>query len=593
MNTTGLVRNLLLTAVLPLFAACSEEQVSVPPAQPAAAAQAGAAATSAADTVYLSGDIYRVDEANSRAEAMAVTDGVIVAVGSDAEIGALAGADTKRVDLGGRMVMPGIHDMHVHPKEAGETHHFQCGFPFSLRIDEIIAKIRECAAATPKGEWIRGGQWAMELLDGEPVPHRALLDAVTTEHPVYLGDSTVHGAWLNSLALQKLGIDASTPDPNGGTILRDPDSGEPTGVLIDNAAYDVLSELPVYTHAQYETALEWAMLEMNQVGVTTIKDALTDSYGLAAYKRLADAGRLSMKVKASLGWKMSWIDSAEQERSNIERRAEFSADRLDPNFIKIMLDGTPPTRTAGMLEPYVADEAHGADFLGELIHTPEQLAEDVVYLDAQGLTVKIHATGDRAVRVSLDAFAAARRANGASGLLHEVSHAELIHPDDRPRFKALNVIAELCPILWYPTPLVAWMAQIIGEDRANQFWPIKAMQELGAHQIYGSDWPSVVPDPNPWPGIEAMVSRRDPYGKRPGALWPEQAIDLATTLRIFIINGAVAGKQADRTGSLEVGKAADFIVLDRNLFNIPVEEIGDTQVLLTVIDGAAVYRSNA
>ena len=152
MNTTGLVRNLLLTAVLPLFAACSEEQVSVPPAQPAAAAQAGAAATSAADTVYLSGDIYRVDEANSRAEAMAVTDGVIVAVGSDAEIGALAGADTKRVDLGGRMVMPGIHDMHVHPKEAGETHHFQCGFPFSLRIDEIIAKIRECAAATPKGE---------------------------------------------------------------------------------------------------------------------------------------------------------------------------------------------------------------------------------------------------------------------------------------------------------------------------------------------------------------------------------------------------------------------------------------------------------
>ena len=295
----------------------------------------------------------------------------------------------------------------------------------------------------------------MELLDGEPVPHRALLDAVTTEHPVYLGDSTVHGAWLNSLALQKLGIDASTPDPNGGTILRDPDSGEPTGVLIDNAAYDVLSELPVYTHAQYETALEWAMLEMNQVGVTTIKDALTDSYGLAAYKRLADAGRLSMKVKASLGWKMSWIDSAEQERSNIERRAEFSADRLDPNFIKIMLDGTPPTRTAGMLEPYVADEAHGADFLGELIHTLEQLAEDVVYLDAQGLTVKIHATGDRAVRVSLDAFAAARRANGASGLLHEVSHAELIHPDDRPRFKALNVIAELCPILWYPTPLVA------------------------------------------------------------------------------------------------------------------------------------------
>ena len=299
-----------------------------------------------------------------------------------------------------------------------------------------------------------------------------------------------------------------------------------------------------------------------------------------------------MKVKASLGWKMSWIDSAEQERKNIEQRADFRTDRLDPNFIKIMLDGTPPTRTAGMLEPYVADEAHGADFLGELIHAPEQLAEDLIYLDGLGLTVKIHATGDRAVRVSLDAFAAARAANGDSGLLHEVSHAELIHPDDRPRFKALNVIAELCPILWYPTPLVEWMATVIGEDRANQFWPIKSMQELGAHQIYGSDWPSVVPDPNPWPGIEAMVTRRDPYGVRPGALWPEQAIDLATALRIFTINGAVAGKQAERTGSIEVGKAADFIVLDRNLFAIPVEDIGDTQVLLTVLDGVPVYQSD-
>ena len=159
---------------------------------------------------------------------MAISDGVIVAVGGDSEIQALAAANTKRIDLGGRMVMPGIHDMHVHPKQAGETHHFQCGFPFSLSIEEIIAKLGNCAAATPKGEWIRGGQWAMELLDADTAPHRSLLDAVTTDHPIYLGDSTVHGAWLNSLALQKLGIDATTPDPNGGTILRDPD-GEPTG----------------------------------------------------------------------------------------------------------------------------------------------------------------------------------------------------------------------------------------------------------------------------------------------------------------------------------------------------------------------------
>ena len=540
-----------------------------------------------ADAVYINGFIYTVNPNLPTAEALAVKNGHIYFLGGNQQAQALVSEDTQVIDLNGRMLMPGIHDMHAHPMEAGEKYNFQCAFPFTFTMDRIVAKLTECAADTPPGEWIRGGQWAMELLETDRAPHRDILDAVTRDHPIYLGDSTVHGAWLNSRALAELGIDRDTPDPQGGVILREAGSMEPTGVLIDNAAYNILKYLPAYTDEQYKTALAWAMHEMNKVGVTTVKDALADRRSLKAYRDLDRDGRLTMKVSASIAWKMPWINY----ESNVRQRADYATENVGTEFIKIMLDGIPPTRTAAMLEPYLPDERHGDDFTGKLIHSPEQLTEDMVYLDGQGLTVKVHATGDRAVRVTLDAVEATRKANGASGMMHEISHAELIHPDDLPRFKQLNVAAEFSPILWYPSPLVQVMSQVLGEERANRFWPTKSLLEAGAHVIYGSDWPSVVPDPNPWPGIEAMVTRRDPYGVHPGVLWPEQAVDLETALRIFTLNGAVAGKQAHRTGSIEVGKSADFIVLDRNLFEIPPEDISDTQVLLTMVSGRVVYRA--
>ena len=511
---------------------------------------------------------------------------MIIAVGGNQEIQALVADHTRVVDLDGKMLMPGIHDMHVHPMEAGEKYNFQCAFPFTYTMDQIVAKLTECAAATLPGEWIRGGQWAMELLESDTVPHKDILDAITRDHPIYLGDSTVHGAWLNSRALAELGIDQDTPDPQGGVIIREPGSMEPTGVLVDNAAYNILEKLPPYTDEQYETALSWSMQQMNKVGVTTIKDALADGRALKAYRGLDQTDRLTMKASTSIAWKMPWID---YER-NVRMRADYATENVGTEFIKIMLDGIPPTRTAAMLEPYLPDEKFGDSFTGKLIHSPEQLTEDMIYLDGQGLTVKIHTTGDRSVRVALDAIEAARKANGPSGLMHEISHAELIHPDDMARFRQLNVTAEFSPILWYPSPLVDIMVGVIGEERANRFWPLKSLLEAGAHVIYGSDWPSVVPDPNPWPGIEAMVTRRDPYHQFPGELWPEQAVDLETALRIFTINGAVAGKQADRTGSIEVGKSADFIVLDRNIFQIPVEDVSETKVLSTVISGKEVYN---
>ena len=541
----------------------------------------------APETIYTNGFIYTVNPDQPTAEALAVRDGVIIAVGGNEEVRAQVSDRARVVDLEGRMLMPGIHDMHAHPMEAGEKYNFQCAFPFTFTVEQIVAKLAECAAETPPGEWIRGGQWAMELMETDTVPHKDILDAITRDHPIYLGDSTVHAAWLNSRGLAEMGIDADTPDPQGGVIIREPGSMEPTGILVDNAAYNIISKLPAYTEEQYKDALEWSMHEMNKVGVTTIKDALADGRSLKAYKGLDDSGRLTMKVSVSIAWKMLWTDY----EKNVRERAGYATENVGTEFIKIMLDGIPPTRTSAMLDPYLPDEKHGDSFTGKLIHSPEQLTGDMVYLDGQGLTVKVHATGDRAVRVTLDAVEAARKANGDSGMMHEISHAELIHPDDIPRFRQLNVIAEFSPILWYPSLLVQVMTQVIGEERANRFWPTRALLEAGAHVIYGSDWPSVVPDPNPWPGIEAMVTRRDPYGVHPGALWPEQAVDLETALRIFTINGAVAGKHAHRTGTIETGKSADFIVLDRNIFQVPVEDISETEVLLTVVSGREVYRA--
>ncbi len=558
-----------------------------------AATLAEAATPEPADAIYRNGRIYTVDASRSWAEAVAIRDGKFVAVGSNAEVAKLAGPQTRVVDLAGRMAMPGIHDMHQHPVQGGMAHLHECSFPFTTPLDAIVERVRACAANAPKGAWIRGGQWAAETLETDRPPTRAMLDAAAPDHPVFLIDSTYHNAWVNSLALAKLGIDASTPNPPGGVIVRDAASGAPTGILFDNAAYGAMKRLPVRSDAEYQAAILWAVAQVNALGVTAMKDALADGHAVKAYAALDREGKLDLRVATSRPWHATWTESDTDEDRNLERWVDDQTPNVRTGFAKIFVDGIPPTRTAAMLEPYQPDPKHPPGFKGELQHSPAELDAALVRLDALGLTVKMHATGDAALRAGLDAVEAARKANGNSGLRHEIAHAELANPVDIPRFKSLNAIAELSPILWYPTPLVQVMAEVIGRERANRFWPIKSMLDADVRMVYGSDWPSVVPSPNPWPGVEAMVTRRDPYGVEPGALAPEQAIPLADALAIFTRNGAYAMKLENETGTIEPGKSADLIVLERNLFEIPPEQISDTRVLETVFEGRVVYRAEA
>ena len=538
----------------------------------------------AADAVYLNAKIYTVDADRSWASAMAVTDGKIIAIGSDADMASRTGDSTAVHDLQGRMVMPGIHDTHNHPSDAGVGKTIECSF-LTYVLGDALAALKACLAEVPEGDWLRGGQWNEGLFIGTDKAPKAILDEIAPNHPVFLMDWSVHNAWVNSKALELFGIDDDTPDPSGGVIVRDLDTGEATGILLDNAAYDYRRTLPAYTLQQRSDALAWSIEQLANYGITTFKEAIVNTAGMEAYVDLDNKGKLPLNARTHLTWKSSWANSHDEEIALIDTRADYASNSIGTDFAKIMLDGIPPTYTAALLEPYEPSQAFGDEWRGKLMHTPEDLAADVTALDAQGLTVMIHATGDLALRVALDAFEAARKANGDSGLIHQVSHAEMIHADDIPRFAELNVAAEMCPILWYPIPGLDWEVWL-GPDRAK-VWPVKSLTEAGALVVYGSDWP-VVPTPNPWPGIESMVTRSDPTGASDVQDWPEQAVDLETTLRIFTINGAVASKVGESSGSLEIGKDADFIVLDRNVFEVPISDVGETQVLLSVVGGETV-----
>lgn len=533
-----------------------------------------------ADSIYHQGKIYTVDSNNSWAEAVATSNGKIVAVGSNYEVLKLAGANTNMIDLGGRMLMPGIHDTHIHPADAGISRTLECSF-LSNDLNEVLEILKGCIAEAEPGEWIRGGQWNEGYFVNNPKQPKEILDEIAPDNPVFLMDWSVHHAWVNSDALKRFKIDNDTPDPSGGVINRDQTSGEAIGLLYDNAAYNKRHELPAYSLEQESSALLWSINEIKQYGITTIKDAIVTNSNMAAYHELATSNQLPIRVKTNLTWKSAWAKSHQAEKNLIAKRDQFKHDMIDTDFVKIMLDGVPITYTSALLEPYEPNDVVAQDYRGELIIPADQLIKDVIELDKQGLSVKIHATGDGSARAALDAFEAARKANGPQDVMHEVSHAEMIHPDDVARFKELNVVAEMCPILWYPIPGLTWEAWF--GDRVPQ-WQVKTLYDSGAVVSYGSDWP-VVPTANPWPGIEAMVTRSDPYQAELKTEFVEEAVDLATAIRIFTHNSAIANKVGDSSGSIEVGKDADFIVLDQNLFEVDIMAVGDTKIIMSVVGG--------
>ena len=544
------------------------------------------AAVPEADLILANGEIYT---AAGWAKSLAVRGGVIVAVGDDAVVAPLKGVQTQVIDLKGAAVVPGLHDMHVHPLGAGLNQQ-KCRITQGSSVPQMLAAVKRCAAQRAKGEWITGGQWEASAFGAQPV-HRTLLDQVAPDNPVALNDISGHSLWVNSKALQVAGISADTADPAGGIIERDA-SGQPTGVLRERASQAVYSAIPAPTAEQNAAALRWSLDTMLSHGITSFTDAGLNDAGMQTYATLADQGVLKQRVRGCIMWRSMSFDSRVGSPAEfIALRSLYARARFKPDCIKIVLDGVPTDgHTAAMVEPYAdaryTDEARAK---GILMVPPQVLAEAVTDFDRRGFTVKFHAAGDAAVRAGLDAIEAARRANGYTGLLHDVGHNSFIQMSDVARARGLGATFEMSPYIWFPNPIIPDIAKAIGAERMRRWIPVKDGIDAGALVVPGSDW-SVVPSVNPWIAIETLVTRQPPGGGGE-PLGAAERITLPQAFELFTRNSARQMGNANLTGSIEQGMLADVLVLDRNPFRIPVTDIHRTQVRMTLINGEIVYRA--
>ena len=540
-----------------------------------------------ADLVLANGDIYTGDETNPRATHLALADGVILAVGDAESVAPYVDEETERLNLSGQFVIPGIIDGHAHPAWGGLISNYYCLFDATALPNEIQEKIRSCVAQAPASEtWIQGGLWLATFFDQYQIDSpRDWLDELSGDKAIALRDDSGHNYWVNSRALELLEITESSQPPKGGVFGRD-SSGRLDGVLYESFGY-LAGRLPPWTVTHYETGARYAMENAHQYGVTGWKDASATEEETAAYFNLDKAGELKVRVATSLyaaSEGLAEIDIAAYERM----RAQYRSTNVLTDFVKIFLDGIPTTsRTAAMVAPYVVEEGEEEDF-GPLHVAPSDLARAVTELDALGFTVKIHTAGDRSVHEGLNAIAVARDANGMSERRHELAHAGFLVEQDIPRFRELNVVADLSPHLWFPSPIIISVREALGQ-RGLRYWPNRDLIDAGAPLLLGSDWPSVARDMNPWIGLESLVTRKDPVGSFPGEGWRDQSITLEEGFAIMTLGGARALKVEHEAGTLVAGKSADFAVLNHNIFEVEVSAVSETRAVATYFRGELVY----
>ena len=564
---------------------------------PGQAAIAAGEPVPAAHTLLINGRVYTVNPAQPWAETIAVRDGRILFAGSDAEAAAYRGPETEVIDLEGKMAMPGLNDLHVHPVYGFTVQLFECVFPGTATPEVVRQTVSQCVADYPDAEWIIGGQWETDFFIKHDIPSpRRWLDEISGDKAVILRDTSFHNRWVNSKALELAGLTRDSPEIPGGQIVRDEDTGEPNGLLYETASRPVLSIIPDWTEEQYLQAARESMRAANRFGLTGIKEAWATLQGLKAYKTLADRGEISVHLVAS----MSVLPMLDEER-NLDAgileqmRTGYRGKNVNTDAVKISMDGVPSaSRTAAMLADYTPEYEGAPTHSGRQHYTQEELSRLIVQLDKLGMTAKVHTAGDRSVRVTLNAIEAARHANGHSGMRHELAHAGYVDEADIPRFAELDAVAEISPYIWFPSVKVDSIIRAVGEERGKRYWPVRDLLDAGAQVVAGSDWPAgALSSMNPWVGLEAMVSRANPWGLRQDRLWGEQAITLEQALEIYTRSGAKALLLEQESGSLEPGKLADIIVLEHNLFEIPVESISETQVFLTMFEGRIVYRMQA
>jgi hypothetical protein len=557
----------LLTGAALLLAGCAttRETPSTPPA----------------DALFVNGRIYTP---NGWFSAMGVTEGRITLIGDEEDANSLRPMAASIVDLKGKTVLPGLYDMHVHPILQAKGGEGRCRIPQDVDAPKLLGMVADCVKAAAPGDWVTGGQWQASLLQGTPITS-ATLDRISPNNPVMLFDVSGHSVWANSLALEAAGIMDATPDPEGGIIERDA-SGKPTGVLRETAGRMVTAKVPPLPQALTARNLRQILDMLSGFGVVGYLEAMAYEDDLEVYASLADQGLLKQRVQACIAYSESGRPNPAFDQTIASRR-QYARRNLDADCIKVFADGVPTeSHTAAMLDDYQAGQPN-APGKGLLLFDPVLMAQLVTAWDEQGITVMFHAAGDRSVRSALDAIEAARKANGMKGPIHQIGHSTFVDQSDLPRFKALNTSVEFSPYLWDPQPINDDISAAVGRPRIDRVWPIKEGFAAGALVIAGSDW-AVVPTPNPWIGIETAITRRNPGGgERSFGL--QEAITLSQAIDMFTINAARRMGIDHEAGSLEPGKRADFVVLDRDPFGIPVTQIHTIQPVETWIAGERIF----
>jgi hypothetical protein len=525
--------------------------------------------------------IWTVDPAQPEVEALAIVRDRIAAVGKSADLRRMIGPKTRVLDAKGRRIVPGFYDSHVHLLGSG------------LRLAEVAlkdakdeaefgARLRQFDRKLPRDRWLLGGEWDHDRTFAGRLPTAELIDKYVADRPVFLRRYDGHMAVVNSRVLRLAGITAETPDPSGGVIYRKSGSRQPSGVLRDNAMSLVERHVPPPTEEQIIDAVRAALTEARQVGVTSMQDM--DGSGpatrrrlLRLYQQLARQGKLTARI--DLRWPLAdWRSLA-----NLGVEANFGGDWLRIGGLKGFVDGSLGSSTAKMFEPYLNEESSTGVYVTPL----NRLREYIEGADAAGLSIAVHAIGDRANAELLDIFAEVEKKNGPRDRRFRIEHAQHLRPADYARFKELNVIASLQP--YHAIDDGRWAEGRIGARRCASSYACRSLHDAGARLAFGSDW-SVAPL-NPLLGIDAAVNRRTLDGKHPDGWFAEQKIRVAEAIEAYTLGSAYAGFQEKDRGSLEVGKLADFVVLSRDILaDAERDRIAATEVLVTVVGGKIVYE---
>lgn len=538
-----------------------------------------------ADIVFLNAMIYSMEPGTSittPAEVIAIRAGKICGVGSKEKLAHWIGPQTRQIDVQGKTILPAFVDAHNHLIWSG-TEREDLNLNGVNSPEELKEVLRQFAQSRPQETWIRGSGWEMTVFT-ETLATKECLDLAVPARPVFLTSSDGHSAWVNSKALEIAGMNQETPDPKNGRILRDP-QGFPTGLLLEDAKELVEKHLPEYSQEQIDQGLQKALKEANQYGITTLFDPKTEPWMLEGYQRFEQQNKLSVRVRAALE-----VENATSIEEQIQRfkqlKQQFNSPHLQIFGAKFFIDGVIESKTALLNEPYIGGEN------GKSAFSDSFLEQAIIALDQAHFEIHAHTIGDGAVRQMLNAIEKMQQKMPHRDRRPQLVHLQLIHPNDLPRFSKLQVIANVQPLWAYPDSYITELTEpILGEERSQWLYPIGSLLQQGGKIVAGSDWS--VTSMNPFEAIQIAVTRQDPEQPEGRILTPHHRVSVESIIRAYTSESAYALFLENETGSLQVGKWADLILLDQNPFQIHSHQLNQIKVLATFFEGKRVYTHSS